>query len=81
MDNPQKIALEFPINNSKIDILNLHKMAFLYNALENGWTIKKTVDRYVFTQKHGGKKEIYLDTYLKTFLKENMTINNLLTTE
>ena len=30
-----------PINELNIDYIKLQKMAFLYNALENGWTIKK----------------------------------------
>ena len=62
--------------NTKIDMIQLHKMAFLYNAVENGWTIRKSRDRYIFTKKHGGKKEIFLDSYLKTFMKENFTIKN-----
>jgi hypothetical protein len=61
-----------------IDPIKLHKMVFLYNALENGWTIKKHKDLYIFNKNHEGKKEVYLDDYLKRFLKANMDINNLL---
>ena len=25
----------------KMDVIKLHKMAFIYNALENGWKVKK----------------------------------------
>jgi hypothetical protein len=53
-------------------------MGFLYNALENGWAIKKHKDLYIFNKNHEGKKEVYLDDYLKRFLKANMDINNLL---
>ena len=28
-------------NTLQIDAIKLHKMAFLYNALEEGWKIKK----------------------------------------
>jgi len=45
---------------------------FINNAIEQGWTIKKEKDAYIFTKKHEGKKEIYLDNYLKKFLCENM---------
>ena len=34
-------------------------MAFLYNALENGWTIKKYKEAYKFTKSHQGAKEIF----------------------
>ncbi len=76
----QKI-MDIPINgpdNLKVDPIILHKMGFLYNALENGWAIKKHKDLYIFNKNHEGKKEVYLDDYLKRFLKANMDINNLL---
>ena len=53
-------------------------MAFLYNALENGWAVKKKKDLYIFSKNHGGKKEVYLDNYLKRFMKENFNMKHLL---
>ena len=53
-------------------------MGFLYNALENGWTIKKQADYYIFTKNHEGKKEVYLDSYLKGFMEENFDIEKLI---
>ena len=35
-----------------IDPIKLHKMAFLYNALEEGWKINKKKDMYIFTKNH-----------------------------
>lgn len=67
--------------NLKIDPIILHKMAFLYNALENGWNVKKRNDLYIFKKNHEGKKEVYLDDYLKRFMKENIDINNILNDE
>ena len=34
-------------------------MIFLFNALENGWAIKKSENNYLFRKKHEGKKEIF----------------------
>ena len=34
-------------------------MAFSFNALENGWTIKKYKEVYKFTKNHQGEKEIF----------------------
>ena len=62
----------------ELDPLKLQKMAFLYNALENGWAVKKKKDLYIFSKNHGGKKEVYLDNYLKCFMKENFDIEKLL---
>jgi hypothetical protein len=71
------INLENVENVEKIDVIKLHKMAFIYNALEKGWKVKKNGDCYVFTKNHGGKKEVFLDTYLKNFIKMNLNIDNL----
>lgn len=64
--------------NKHINPIMLHKMAFLYNALENGWCIKKKNNAYIFTKNHEGKKEVYLDNYLKRFMKENFEISKIL---
>ena len=66
--------------DEKFDIspLKLQKMAFVFNALENGWAIKKKKDLYIFSKSHEGKKEVYLDDYLKRFMERNFDINNLL---
>jgi len=50
-------------------------LAFIYNGLNNGWTIKKYNNQYVFSKNHEGKKEIFSDSYINTFLKENFNFN------
>lgn len=64
---------------TKIDNVVLQKMVLLYNALEDGWDIKKKKDAYVFSKKHGGAKEIFLDSYLSTFMKDKFDINKIIT--
>lgn len=59
----------------EIDTIKLQKMAFIYNAVESGWSVKKRKEAYVFTKNHEGKKEIYLDTYLRSFIETNIDIN------
>jgi hypothetical protein len=58
-----------------LDPLKMKKMAFLYNAVETGWTVKKKEGSYVFTKRHEDKKEIFSDSYLRQFIEENMDIN------
>ena len=72
--------MEVAINskNLNINVVQLQKMAFLYNALENGWTIKKKTNCYIFSKNHEGKKEVYLDSYLKRFMKENIDLNKII---
>ena len=50
-------------------------MVFITNALENGWTVKKKDNQYIFTKKHEGKKEIFNENYLENFIKENFDMN------
>lgn len=69
-------------NNEQLDLevdkIKFQKMVFLYNALDNGWSIKKRKESYIFTKNHEGKKEIFDEQYLSIFMKENVNINNIL---
>tara|TARA_B100001029_G_C15044951_1_gene446425 strand:- start:997 stop:1167 length:171 start_codon:yes stop_codon:yes gene_type:complete len=51
-----------PIENiieHKIDNITLHKMAFIYNALEDGWNIqKKTI--YIYLKKITKEKKKFI---------------------
>jgi len=63
----------------KIDNITFKKMTFFYNALEDGWNIKKIKgDKYVFSKNHEGKKEVFLNSYITDFLKSNMDTNKLI---
>ena len=51
---------------------SLYILSFLYNVLNNKWTIKKSLkNEYIFIKKHEGRKEFFTEKYLHTFLKEN----------
>ncbi len=54
------------------------KMIFIYNSIENGWTVKKSKDTFIFTKKHEGKREIFSEEYLLRFMKENISNSNLI---
>ena len=69
------------IDKGKLDINgeqknDIYLMIFLMNTLENGWSIRKKNDNYVFRKKHEKQMEIYSDEYLVNFLKSNM--NNII---
>ena len=74
------IDIKITNNNEQLEIdkIKFQKMVFLFNALENGWSIKKRNESYIFTKNHEGKKEIFESSYLSIFMKENSNINNLL---
>ena len=65
-------------NNLKIDKPLFQKMVFITNALEKGWTVKKSNDTYIFSKKNENKQEILQENYLEDFLLSNSSIDLLL---
>ena len=62
----------------KLDKIKFQNMLFLFNAINDGWSVKKRNDSYIFTKNHEGKKEIFLESYLLSFMKDNFDINKFL---
>ena len=63
--------------NIKIDVIKFQKMVLLFNSIEQGWSVKKRNDSYVFTKHHEGKKEVLEESYLKKFMKTNIDFNRI----
>ena len=59
-----------------IDKVKLHKMSFIMNAFDEGWSVKKKKEIYIFTKKHEGRKEVFNEKYLENFVKKNMELKN-----
>jgi len=79
MDTVTNIEINvFDTSQIEINQIKFKKMVFLYNALDNGWSIKKKLNSYIFTKNHEGKKEIFDESYLSIFMKDNSNINNIL---
>ena len=70
-----KIPLEIPLNsmNTQIEKPCLQKMIFIMNALDQGWSVKKSQESYIFTKKHENRREIFQENYLETFLVSNFS--------
>ena len=66
------------LENVKIDAIKFQKMLFLFNAIEQGWSVKKRSESFVFTKSHEGKKEVLEDTYLLKFMKTNLDLNKII---
>ena len=68
MDN---IKISSNISSEKnIDYNDIHKMIFIFNALNDGWTVKKIDNNKFELLKDKGKikKEIMLDECIKNFV-------------
>jgi len=75
MDLTINLADYLESNNMKINPIVFKKMNLIYNALEEGWSIKKQNTSYIFTKKHENKKEIIEDSYLLKFMNSNLDLN------
>jgi hypothetical protein len=62
-------------DNVKIDVIKFQKMILVFNSIEQGWSVKKRNDSYVFTKNHEGKKEVLEDSYLLKFMKTNLDLS------
>ena len=72
------IKVNIENDNIKIDKIKFQKMLLFYNALEEGWSIKKKNDSFIFSKNHEGKKEIFIDSYLLRFMKDNFDVTKIL---
>ena len=64
-------------NNIKVDVIKFQKMIFLYNAIDQGWSVKKRDESYIFTKNHEGKKEVFENSYLLKFMKSSLDITKI----
>ena len=62
--------------DKSIDTITFQKMNFIMNAIETGWTVKKSDDNYIFTKKHEGKREVFMADYLEKFINKNMRLDD-----
>ena len=64
--------------NIKVDAIKFQKMLLLFNSIEQGWSVKKRGESYVFIKSHEGKKEVLEDSYLLKFMKSNLDLNKII---
>lgn len=77
MSNQNEIPT-LPLNlpsNIQMNKKTFQKMVFITNALEQGWSVKKSNDSYIFTKKHENRREIFQENYLENFVLSNFDSN------
>jgi len=75
MSSPKTIGLP---NHMQLSKPAFQKMLFIANALEQGWTIRKSQDSYIFTKKHENRQEVFQENYLETFVASNLSVDYVL---
>lgn len=67
------LNINMTTKNNNIEFIDLQKMLFINNAIDDGWAVKKKNEKYIFSKKHENKKEVYLETYLQNFIESNLS--------
>lgn len=73
MDNKN---LSNNIDERNIDYKDIQKMLFIFNALNDGWSVRKIEnDKFEFLKdKEQLKKEVILEECIKKYIKYNITL-------
>lgn len=50
------------------------QMMFVFNAIQNGWSVRKEKDQFVFSKHHRESREVLDRGYLDTFLAANVDV-------
>jgi hypothetical protein len=67
--------IEIPSKRIPLDNRAIQKMVFIMNALDKGWSIEKREDAFIFSKKHEGKREVFMDNYLESFIESNFDMS------
>jgi hypothetical protein len=75
MDNKQRSNSSGNLDETNIDYTEIQKMILIFNALNDGWTVKKIdIDKFEFIKDNEHiKKEVILEDYIKKYIKYNIT--------
>jgi hypothetical protein len=75
MDNKERSNSSSNLDETNIDYTEIQKMILIFNALNDGWTVKKIdIDKFEFIKDNEHiKKEVILEDYIKKYIKYNIT--------
>jgi len=45
-----------------------NKMLFIFNAIENGWSVKKRNGKYIFRKKHNNESRYFKPSFVNDFV-------------
>ena len=76
MDNKNLPQSSNNIDERHIEYKDIQKMVFIFNALNDGWTVKKVdTNKFEFIKDNEKiQKEIILEEYIKKYIKYNIQL-------
>ena len=60
------------MENISTEVIKNKKHKFIFNAIEDGWTVRKEKDFYIFTKEKSTDKNIFSEEYLQNFIIKNL---------
>jgi hypothetical protein len=60
------------MENISTEVIKNKKHKFIFNAIEDGWTVRKEKDLYIFTKEKSTDKNIFSEEYLQNFIIKNL---------
>lgn len=66
-----EIDLKKHFKNNK----EMSKMVFIFNAIEDGWNVKKTKNSYIFSKHKSKEKQVLTEDFLNQFITKYFNLN------
>ena len=54
---------------------DISKMVFVFNAIEDGWTVKKKQNSYIFSKHKSKEKQVFTEDFLNKFITKYFNLN------
>ena len=56
------------INSVDVSNKDLSKILFIFNAIEDGWDVKKKNNSYIFSKHKSKEKQVFTEDFLNKFI-------------
>tara|TARA_B110001450_G_scaffold227685_1_gene227200 strand:- start:556 stop:762 length:207 start_codon:yes stop_codon:yes gene_type:complete len=66
-----EIDLKKNYSNNK----DLSKMCFIFNAIEDGWHVKKNKNSYIFSKHKSKEKQVFTEDFLNKFITKYFNLD------
>ena len=62
--------MDIESNKNSLNNKDFSKIIFIFNAIEDGWSVKKKDGKYIFSKHKSKEKRVYHDKFLEEFVNK-----------
>lgn len=66
---------EIDLNKYCSNNKEMSKMVFIFNAIEDGWNVKKNNNSYIFSKHKSKEKQVFTEDFLNKFITKYFNLN------